>query len=161
LIINIDERAAYAIWQTGGTASTTKFVLIDKQGNVIADQDAAAAKRRNPALVLLVGQDAPPNAQTLLTELATAPAVLSRVIAAERVDGLRWNLVLKNQTVVKLPSDSEAQAITQLAALQTSIALLDRPVEAIDLRLPGRLVIQPYPAPATAKSTGKVPHDGV
>jgi hypothetical protein len=28
------------------------------------------------------------------------------------------------------------------------MALLDRPVEVIDLRLPGRLVIHPYPADA-------------
>jgi cell division protein FtsQ len=153
LIITITERAAYAIWQNNNDGSNPDFVLIDAQGNVIADQDAAAAKRRDPSLLLLVGQDAPQNAQTLVTELKTAPALYSRVVAAQRVDGLRWNLTLKNQTVVKLPSADTQSAIAQLAQLQSSMALLDRPVEVIDLRLPGRLIVRPYPAntpPASA-----------
>jgi cell division protein FtsQ len=105
------------------------------------------AKRREPWLLLLVGPDAPQNAQTLMAELQGVPTVLSHVVAAERVDGLRWNLVLKDRTVVKLPDAGEAAAITQLAALQTSLQLLDRPVEVIDLRMPGRLVVRPYPVP--------------
>ena len=155
LIVSITERNAFAIWQTGGSdGQAPKFQLIDKQGNVIANQDAIAAKRREPWLLLLSGADAPQNAQTLMTELQGTPAVLSHVAAAERVDGLRWNLVLKNRTVVKLPDVGEADAITQLGALQSSMQLLDRPVEAIDLRMPGRLVVRPYPAlqPVSDKS---------
>jgi len=145
LIVTIAERAAYAIWQTGGGAAPTKFLLIDKAGDVIADQDAAAARRREPGLMLLVGPDAPQNAQTLMTELKASPGVLAHVAAAERVDGLRWNFILKNQTVVKLPGVGEADAIAQLGALQASMQLLDRPVEVIDLRIPGKLVVRPYP----------------
>jgi len=147
LVVTVTERDAYAIWQTVSNGQT-KFVLIDKQGNVIANQDAAEAKRREPSLLLLSGEDAPANANVLVTELQAAPAVLSHVAAAQRVDGLRWNLILKNQTLVKLPSENEADAIGQLAALQNSVQLLDRPVEVIDLRQAGRLVVKPYPAPA-------------
>lgn len=147
LIISITERAPYAIWQTSA-ANGPKFVLIDKSGNIIADQDAAAAKRRDPNLVLLVGNDAPQNAAALMNVLAATPSVKSRVVAAERVDNLRWNLILKDQAVVKLPAGGEQQAMAQLAGLQTSMSLLDRPVEVIDLRLPGRLVIHPYPSAA-------------
>jgi cell division protein FtsQ len=150
LIVTIDERAAYAIWQNNANGAAPSFVLIDAKGQVIAGQDAVAAKRRDPSLLLLAGQDAPQNAQQLITELKTAPAVLARVVAAERVDGLRWNLTLKDQTLVKLPSDDEQQAIAQLASLQASMALLDRPVEVIDLRLPGRLIVRPYPTAASA-----------
>jgi cell division protein FtsQ len=154
LIVNITERAVYAIWQDNPAGAPAHFVLIDRAGDIIANQDAIAAKRRNPALLLLVGADAPANAQALVTELRASPAVLARVVAAERVDGLRWNLTLKNQTLVKLPTTDESNAVGQLAALQSSIALLDRPVEVIDLRMPGRLIVRPYPAapatPATA-----------
>jgi cell division protein FtsQ len=152
LVVTISERAPYAIWQTSAATSSrknaapsTKFVLIDKSGNVIANQDAAAAKRRNPALLLLAGQDAPQNASTLINELGANTEIMSRVIAAERVDGLRWNLILKNQTVVKLPVENESLALGQLGQLQASMALLDRPVESIDLRLPGRMIVHPYP----------------
>jgi cell division protein FtsQ len=145
IIVTITERAPYAIWQTANASGAPKFVLIDKAGNLIANQDAAAAKRRNPALLLLVGQDAPANATKLMSELQAEKPVLSRVAAAERIDGLRWNLTLKDQTVVKLPSENEQAALAQLADLQMSMGLLDRPVEWIDLRAPGRLVVHPYP----------------
>jgi len=140
----VKERSAFAIWQTGDSAAP-QFVLIDKSGNVIADEDAAAAKRREPWLLLLAGADAPANAQVLMSELQAQPAVLARVAAAQRVDGLRWNLVLKDQTLVKLPENGEADAISQLGALQSTMQLLDRPVEVIDLRMAGRLVVKPYP----------------
>jgi cell division protein FtsQ len=147
LVVNITARNALAIWQTTSNGKP-QFVLIDKQGNVITSQDAAAAKRREPSLLLLSGADAPEFAATLLAELKTVPVVLAHVTAAERVDGLRWNLILADQTVVKLPTDNEAAAIGELAALQNSMQLLDRPVEDIDLRQPDRLVVRPY-APAT------------
>jgi cell division protein FtsQ len=146
IIVTIKERAPYAIWQTADAKGATKFVLIDKAGDLIANQDAAAAKRRNPALLLFVGQDAPQNATALMGELEAEKPVLMRVAAAERIDGLRWNLTLKDQAVVKLPADDEQAALAQLADLQNSMGLLDRPVEWIDLRDSRRLVVHPYPA---------------
>lgn len=154
LVINVVARDPLAIWQTM-VDGHPQFVLIDKDGAVITDQDAAAAKRREPSLVLLSGSDAPKFAATLLAELKAAPVVLAHVSAAQRVDGLRWNLILKDQTVVKLPSDDEAGAIGQLAALQTSMQLLDRPVENIDLRQANRLVVRPYAPPLPATTDDK------
>ena len=58
LVVNVTERNAYAIWQTVNNGQT-QFLLIDNDGNVIANQDAAAAKRREPWLLLLTGPDAP------------------------------------------------------------------------------------------------------
>jgi cell division protein FtsQ len=145
IIVTITERAPYAIWQTQGPDGAPKFVLIDKSGNTIVNQDAAAAQRRNPGLLLFVGQDAPAHAAALMAELHAQPAVLTHVAAVERIDGLRWNLTLKDQTVVKLPADGEQNAIATLANLQASMALLDRPVESIDLRQPNRMVVHPYP----------------
>ena len=159
VIVTVTERAAYAIWQTGGAEGLPKFVVIDKSGQIIANQDAVAAKRREPALLLLTGADAPRLAGVLMQELIAVPAVRSRVVAAERVDGLRWNLVLQNHTLVKLPEDDEARAIAELGRLQAEMALLDRPVEVIDLRMQGRLMIRPYPAPATPATGVKSPGD--
>ncbi|MDE2319322.1 MAG: cell division protein FtsQ/DivIB [Rhodospirillales bacterium] len=156
LAINIIERDVYAIWQTTRGGHVV-FELIDKNGNVIANQDAAAAKRREPSLLLLSGAGAPEQVSTLLPELKSQPQVLSHVVAAERVDGLRWNLILKNQTVVKLPAENEIGALAQLAALEKSMQLLDRSVESIDLRQAGRLVVRPYitAAPSVKTKFGK------
>lgn len=143
LVVDITERDIYAIWQTVQNGQPV-FQIIDKKGDVIPGQDAAAAKRRQPSLLLLSGAGAPQQAETLIPELKAVPMVFSHVAAAECVDRLRWNLILKNHTVVKLPAQNQQAALTELAALQTSIQLLDRPVESIDLRQPGRLVVHPY-----------------
>ncbi|OYV34718.1 MAG: hypothetical protein B7Z81_09660 [Acidocella sp. 20-61-6] len=157
LVVSITERAAFAIWQTGSTTSP-QFVLIDKSGNVIANQDAAAAKHRDPNLLLLVGQGAPQHAAALKAELSAYPSINSRIAAAEWVDGLRWNLTLKAGTVVKLPMNDAPTALAQLARLQSGMALLDRPVEAIDMRLPGRMVVHPYPTDAASPPTKAAGH---
>lgn len=156
LVVDIVARDALAIWQTTVNGQP-QFKLIDGHGQVIDDQNAVLAKRRDPSLLLLSGSDAPEFAATLLAELKATPVVLAHVAAAQRVDGLRWNLILKDQTVVKLPAANEAAAIGQLASLQASMQLLDRPVEDVDLRQPGRLVVRPYaPLPATdGKTAGK------
>ncbi|MDE1905271.1 MAG: FtsQ-type POTRA domain-containing protein [Rhodospirillales bacterium] len=155
LAVNVTERDVYAIWQTIKNGHVA-FELIDKNGNVIADQDAAAAKRREPSLLLLSGADAPEQASIFLPELKSESQVLSHVVAAERIDGLRWNLILKNRTVVKLPTENELGALAQLASLQNSMQLLDRSVESIDLRQEGRLVVRPYvtAAPNLKKKPG-------
>ncbi|HQT63368.1 MAG: hypothetical protein B7Z75_00080 [Acidocella sp. 20-57-95] len=157
LLVSITGRAPYAIWQTS-LNGTTKFVLIDKAGDVIPDQDAAAAKHHNPALVLLVGNGAPQHAAALMADLANAPFIMSRLAAAEWVDGLRWNLVLQDHAVVKLPADDEQTALAQLGKLQNTMALLDRPVEAIDMRRPDRLVVQPFPKDAVAPAVKSADH---
>jgi cell division protein FtsQ len=162
LVVNISERNAYAVWQTIQNGQVV-FQLIDKKGDVIADQDAAAAKRRQPSLLLLSGADAPQQASVLMPELQAQPSVLAHVAAAERVDGLRWNLILKNQTVVKLPAEDEAGALAQLASLQSSMQLLDRPVEAIDFRQAGRMVVRPYviaPPPDAKKNKADKRQEG-
>jgi cell division protein FtsQ len=156
LRVTISERAAFAIWQRG--TSPPDFVLIDAQGQVIGDQNAAAAKRRQPNLILLAGADAPAHAAALMDELAAVPSVQAHVVAAQRVDGLRWNLILRDQAVVKLPADGAPAALAELADLQKSMALLDRPVEVIDVRQSGRLVVRPYP-PATPTPATGVKHE--
>lgn len=154
LVVNVTERDIYAIWQTIQDGKPV-FQIIDREGDVITGQDAAQAKRREPSLLLLSGAGAPQQASTLIPELKAVPTVFSYVAAAERVDNLRWNLILKNHTVVKLPSENEQAALEQLAALQTSMQLLDRPVESIDLRQAGRLVVHPYVvAPSTQDKHG-------
>jgi len=146
LVISITERSALAILEVQGNGPPV-FSVIDEHGNVVPGQDGAAAWRRQPNLLLVSGADAPQTVPTLIAELKTVPEVQARVSSAQRVDGLRWNLILKDQAVVKLPVDDEAAAIAELNSLQNSMQLLDRPVEVIDLRIAGKLILRPYPAP--------------
>ena len=73
-----------------------------------------------------------------------------------RVGERRWNLLLNNNASVLLPEGHEIAALERLMQLQQGHALLDRPLAAIDLRLPDRLVVRPRadaetPAPLPPK----------
>jgi cell division protein FtsQ len=131
------------VWQFQG-----KFVLIDRAGQVVADQDLSAFGQ----LPLVVGAGAPAAAAGLLDLLGSRPDLSSRVIAAVRVGERRWNLRLNTGADVLLPEGQEEAALNKLAELQSSIALLDRPLQSVDLRLPDRLVVRPQ-QPAAKKPT--------
>jgi cell division protein FtsQ len=134
LVINLQERRPYAIWQNQG-----KFVLVDRTGQVVANQDVAQFRR----LPLIVGQGAPSAAAVLLDALRDRPALEEKVSASVRVGERRWNLRMTNGTDVMLPEGHEVVALDRLIQLQQDHAVLDRPLAAIDLRLPDRLVFRP------------------
>jgi cell division protein FtsQ len=136
VVVFLQERRPFAIWQHQG-----KFVLIDRAGKVVADENLAVFHQ----LPLVVGLGAPPAAATLLDALTNQPDLQKRITAAVRVGERRWNLRLNNGADVMLPEGHEAQAIDRLMQLQQEHALLDRPLAAIDMRLGDRLVVRPRP----------------
>ena len=142
IVVNIQERRPFAIWQNDG-----KFVLIDRTGQIVANQDVANFR----GLPLVVGPGAPPSAATLIDALTARPALQQRVIAAVRVGERRWNLLLNSGANVMLPEGHEVAALDRLMQLQQDHDLLDRPLVAIDMRLPDRLVLRPRPADASAQ----------
>jgi len=54
-----------------------------------------------------------------------------------------------------LPEGREAVSIDRLVALQQDHALLDRPLEVVDMRLPDRLVLRPRAEPAADAAVKK------
>lgn len=138
--ITIDERTPIAIWQR----PDHHFALIGTNGTIILDRGGIAAYTRDPQLLMVVGHGAPEQTKALLEKLDEYPEIRKFVIAAEWIDGLRWNLILKNHTVVRLPAQHVNAALKTLETAQTRIALLNRPVQTIDLRLPDRLIVLPY-----------------
>jgi cell division protein FtsQ len=133
IYVAMTERRPFAIWQTQG-----KFVLIDRNGETVTNEDVAAFGE----LPLVVGTGAPPFAAALLDQLAQVPDIRDRVAAMVRVGERRWNLQLKNGLIVMLPEGHESVALAKLHDLQTSQALLDRPLISIDMRLPDRLAVR-------------------
>jgi cell division protein FtsQ len=150
ILVSLIERHPFAIWQNQG-----KFSLIDRDGQLVTDSDVASFAGQLP---LVVGAGAPAAAAPLIDLLAARPALQSRVTALVRIGGRRWNLQLKNGIEVMLPEGAEAQALARLDSLQTDHALLDRPLQAIDMRLPDRLVLRPQPDHEPEASDG--PHGG-
>jgi cell division protein FtsQ len=136
LVINLQERRPFAIWQNQG-----KYVLVDRSGQAVTNQDVAQFKH----LPLIVGQGAPAAARELLDALRERPALAEKISASVRVGERRWNLRMTNGTDVMLPEGHEVAALERLLRLQQDQAVLDRPLAAIDLRLPDRMVFRPKP----------------
>jgi cell division protein FtsQ len=141
VVVFLQERRPFAIWQNQG-----KFALIDRAGQLVANQNVAEFRQ----LPLVVGAGAPADAATLIDALTNRPELQKRVIAAVRVGERRWNLRLNNGADVMLPEGHEVQALDRLMQLQQQHSLFDRPLAAIDLRLPDRLVLRPRPDADTA-----------
>lgn len=134
VVVNLQERRPFAIWQNQG-----KFVLVDRAGQVVANQNVTQFRH----LPLIVGLGAPPAAAGLLDALRERPALEEKVLASVRVGERRWNLRMISGTDVMLPEGHEAGALDRLIQLQQDHAVLDRPLAAIDMRLPDRFVFRP------------------
>jgi cell division protein FtsQ len=131
----LNERRPFAVWQSQG-----KFTLIDQAGNIVTDSNISDFADKLP---LVVGIGAPLEAASLLKSLDAYPVLTSHLIAAIRVGERRWDLCMNSGANVQLPEGAEAQALAKLVELQASKAILDRPLQEIDLRLPDRLRIRP------------------
>lgn len=131
----LNERRPFAVWQNQG-----KFTLIDQAGNIVTDSDIANFADKLP---LVVGVGAPLAAGSLIKSFNEFPVLQGRLIAAIRVGERRWDLCMTSGANVLLPEGAEPLALAKLAELQTSKALLDRPLQEIDLRLPDRLRVRP------------------
>jgi len=131
--LQIEEREALALWQHDG-----RVALIDREGTVIQRHKLEGFA----GLPLVVGADAPQNAASLIDLLRGYPAVAGQVEAAVRVSGRRWNLRLQNGIDIRLPAAEVGAALERLADYQREYALFERDVVAVDLRVPGRLIVR-------------------
>ena len=139
LEIEITERVPFAIWQRGG-----QYFLIDRTGAVIGfDPKPYAGK-----LLLVSGEGAQLAVEALVNHLESNPGLKSRLVAASRVGGRRWNLYFPQGVKVLLPETGEAEALAELERLEQGRGILEKAVSLIDLRLADRMVITPLPQPA-------------
>jgi cell division protein FtsQ len=152
IIVKLEERRPFAVWQSEG-----KFHLIDREGQVVVEQDPTKDADAFQKLPLVVGAGAPEHAAALLDQLAALPSLRDRVAAAVRIGERRWNLHLSNGIDVLLPEVGQAAALEKLMELQTSQTLLDRPLQLVDMRLPDRFVVRPIGDPKPAPPPGRKP----
>jgi cell division protein FtsQ len=137
ILVRLQERQPFAIWQ-----HQNRFSIIDREGKVVATD---ALDSFGP-LPLVVGAGAEKHAASLYDLLRQHKDVAARTQALVRIGERRWNLRLHNGTDVMLPEGNEAPALERLAELQRDQRLLDRPLVAVDMRLPDRLVLRQPPA---------------
>lgn len=136
IILRIDERTPLALWQNDG-----RLAVVDDNGDVID----GARPQDFRELLLVVGPDAADVAADLIAVMNLVPEVRDRVRAAVRIGNRRWNLKLDDGIDVQLPEDDLDGALYRLADLDKAEQLLARDVQAVDLRLPDKLVLRLTP----------------
>src|SRR5262249_12976678 len=109
LVITMTEQAPLAFWQRGD-----HLVLIDRDGKPIDTPDLG----NFPILPVLVGDDAPENAEPLIKILDSEPKLADQVAAAVRIGARRWNIQFKNGVSVALPEQDADGAWHRLAAIE-------------------------------------------
>lgn len=146
----IEEHRPLALWRERPGGRTR---LIDEEGDIVPIADL----RPFMGLPLLTGKDAPRAAKALFAMLATEPELARRATAASLVGGRRWNLYLDGRIEVRLPAEGAAEALHRLAVEQRANGLLERAVEAIDLRSADWIVVRLVepPAPKPGPSSGR------
>lgn len=134
LIIEVKEHDRLAVWQEAG-----QIKVIDNRGQVIDGADA----RRYPTLPLVVGKGADVAAGEILPLLAQRPRLMGMVDALVRVDERRWDLRLKDGSLIQLPATEQEAALIRLDALDQRERLLDLGFARVDLRTPDEVAVRP------------------
>lgn len=137
VLIAVEERPALAVWQNHG-----RMRVIDGEGRVISEADAS----RFPQLPLVVGQGADQAAGAILPAVAARPRLRDRLEALVRVDDRRWDLRLKDGSLIQLPAIDEESALIQLDQLDQRQRILDLGFARIDLRDPEMVAVRPRDA---------------
>ena len=137
VFISVEERPALAVWQHAGAMR-----VIDGEGRIIREADAA----RFPQLPLVVGQGADQAAGAILLAVADHPRLRDRLEALVRVDDRRWDLRLKDGSLIQLPAIGEVSALIQLDQLDQRQRILDLGFARIDLRDPEMVAVRPRDA---------------
>lgn len=136
LLVQIQERVPIALWQKDG-----KLMPIDRDGVALTYQRAENFSN----LPVVVGDDAPKQTNELLAALDAYPELKSLVLGATYVGDRRWDLFLKSGMQIKLPEGDVAAGLKRLMDFANEQMIFGKPIAAVDLRLPDRVVVKPLP----------------
>jgi len=135
IVVQIIERRPFALWQSEG-----KLAVIDAAGVMITDADPM----QYTELMVVVGKNASKEVTEFQETLSEYADITSRVDAIIYVGERRWDLRMDSgQLQVKLPVENPRHALETLRRLQVQTKILDRDIDIIDLRLPGRMTVSP------------------
>ncbi len=142
LLVSVVERPPAAVWQANGVLR-----VIDRHGQVIPE----ASPSQYPQLPLVVGSGANDSGAEVLRLVSERQRLAERLEALVRVDDRRWDLRLKDGTIIQLPAVGEDSALIALDALDQKQRVLDLGLGRIDLRLPDMVVVRRRETPVSAE----------
>lgn len=133
LEVKIEEKVPIALWQLNND-----IALIDQAGDIIEPY----TDPRFVGLPLVVGRGANAGAAEFIAQLGIQTSIMAKTKASVFVADRRWNLVMENGIVVKLPENDLTGALDQLAILDSVDGLLSRDIVIVDLRLADRITVR-------------------
>ncbi len=133
LAVKVSERTPYALW-----LNDHRFFLIDETGRVIAEDVDPTAHR----LPLVAGNGAPQLAREAFDMVNAVPGLAGKLRGLVRIGERRWDVVLKDGVVLRLPEQNPVEALTDIARLDAESGLLSRDIAVVDVRLPDRVVVR-------------------
>jgi cell division protein FtsQ len=133
IFVTLVEKRPFALWQMPpGPDGEAPIAVVERSGGIITTRDVEKFRR----LPKLVGAGAPQAAADLVDAVQAHRAVAARVAAYARVSMRRWNLILDDGVVVKLPEADWGRQLDALERLIIESGILERDVTEIDLRSP-------------------------
>jgi cell division protein FtsQ len=125
------EKLPFALWETpSGT------YVVERSGRAVGLFDPHAF----PHLPVLIGDGAPQSAAELVDVVTAHRATAARVVGYARISDRRWNLLLSDDVVVKLPEEGWQKQLDLLEHLIVDKAILEHDISEIDLREPDNYI---------------------
>ncbi len=134
IVVHINERRPYALWQ-----NNQKIRVVDRSGVEILTADTSEFSH----LPFVVGAGAAEQAETIWTMLQQHPDILARTEAVVYVGQRRWDIVLTEGLRILLPEQNPTAALQRFDTYNREHNLLGLDVGRIDMRIKGRLILQP------------------
>ena len=135
LSVNIIESDPFAIFY-----ENQNIFLIDIDGQIITS-NPDLNKYNN--LIAVRGEKAEKKLNESIKEInINFPGIRGKVDGLEFIDKRRWNLVLSNDLLVKLPDVDVMESLINLKKLFEDNQILDSNIIEVDLRIKGRAVIK-------------------
>lgn len=121
-----EKRKAIAVWW-----DYERFFLVDRDGVIISDNVSNEEKKQ---YILIVGTGAIDNLKTFMHSLVLSN-YNGKVISARFVGMRRWDIVLSDGTVIKLPEKNQESTLSLLDKLLRSTGGLISKGDIVDMRL--------------------------
>ena len=129
LFVKLVEKQPIGFWQNKG-----KLYLVDTHGTIIGQYPL----KEYPGYPIVTGREAASKLPWLVQKLGNFESIYAKTTGAVYVSKRRWDIVLNNKLVIKLPETGIDEALTRVAELDSENKLMLGDVEYIDLRSAGK-----------------------
>lgn len=131
--IVIHEKTPIAIWQ-----NNQQFQYVAESGGLMAIKTLKGLDK----FIVITGNNAPIHAADLINMLEINNEVQQEVAAATWVGDRRWNITLKNGTIIMLPEEDPEIAWGKFIKLYRSPAFVDQQTKSFDMRIANRVYVK-------------------